>query len=115
MSPNTAETCSTSDDELKISLSPQPPLKLGAYFEQVIFETEKLSDLVDLLIKICSYVNFVLYLDSFRIFYYFLQSFKANMKDTLYTCDFVDDNKLVSSIDQTLFTLDFCKQNLYEY
>ena len=32
---------SGNDDELEASLSPWPPLKLGVYFESVIFETKR--------------------------------------------------------------------------
>ena len=38
--------------------------------------------------QVASYGNFTTNLDSLRMFYYFIQAFKANMKNPLYVGDF---------------------------
>ena len=58
-----------------------------------------------------TYVNFTPYRDSSRTLYYFLQAFKADMKDPLYVEDFTGANKFDYYI---VIQRDTSKQNPYE-
>ena len=112
MSQDTAKFYKAHDDGLDKSLWPAP-FKTRSIFQTSYILTKKKIRLSIYMYNLKCYENFTSYLYSFRMFYYFLQAFMADVKNPRYV-DFAGTNKLGTYIDQTLITGNFCKWNPYE-
>ena len=97
-----------SDNELERALSSHAPFKPYTYFETVTSEPKRKSRHNLSIYNVTDYGNLGPYLNPFRIFHYFPQTFKTDMWNPLYVWDFLDDNKcFFSYADKTSFTKDF--------